>query len=75
MGVAVKDRIIKELDRMSEPELFRVLDSVQRSKQQIPPLSGEEFVRQFAGLIPADEMAAMERAIEVDCEQIDADNG
>ena len=71
---ALKVRLAKELDGMSDQEIQRLLDaSKETSFGQRRPLSGAEFVREFAGLIPKDEMEAMERAIEEDCESIDAD--
>jgi hypothetical protein len=74
MSLTVKDRLIKELDTLSEPQLEKLLSSVDRIRREQPvPLSGREFVRRFSGMLPEDQVIAMEKAIEEACERIDDD--
>ena len=71
---ALKERLARELEEMSDRDVAHLLAlSKHAGSGGNTPLSGQEFVREFAGLIPADEMEAMERAIEEDCEAVDAD--
>jgi hypothetical protein len=71
---ALKQKLKKDLDEMSDQDIRHLLEASKlKLESERKPMSGAEFVRQFVGLIPPDEMEAMERAIEEDCERIDAD--
>ena len=71
---ALKEKIIDELDTLTEPQLAQILRSVQSVRSQTG--SGAtvgEMLEKFGGSIPADELDRMERAIEEDCERIESD--
>lgn len=74
MSSALKERIIDELDTLTEGQLAKVLDSVKAVRGQ--PSRGAtvgELVAEFGGSIPDDVLDVMERVIEEDCERIDPD--
>lgn len=74
MSATVKERLVRELDSLTETQLERLLGSVDMIKREQPPaLSGAEVVRRFAGMLTDEEADAMEAAIEEANERIDAD--
>lgn len=74
MNSAIKELIIEELESLSEQQLQEVLADVRKKKHELPQgMSGEEFVRRFAGLFSKEDAEGMMRAIEEDCERIDLD--
>jgi hypothetical protein len=70
MPSAIKERIISELDKLSDPQLEKVLKSVQSVKRP-EGIPGPELVRRVAGLFSPEDAAEMIKAIEEDCENID----
>jgi hypothetical protein len=72
MSQQLKDEIVSQLDSLSDAEQRRVLEFVHALASASPDsLSGRGLLR-FVGLIPADDLALMAKAIEEECERIDA---
>jgi hypothetical protein len=71
MITSVIKKVVEELESLPENLQREVLDFVHmlKSKQGVP---GIDLLR-FAGAIPADDLELMRRAIESDCEQVQAD--
>lgn len=70
MSEPAKDPIVNELANLTpaqQAEVMSFIRSLQGSSQGTP---GRELL-QFAGMIPADDLAAMESAIEEGCERVD----
>lgn len=71
MSQQLVHEIVQELDRLPEDEQLRVLQLVRTLTSAMPAgVPGRDLTR-LAGLIPADDLAAMARAIEEGCEQVD----
>jgi hypothetical protein len=72
MNTSLKDRLVREIDSLTEPQLAKLLNTVDSLKVGRPQgLSGAEVVRRFAGILTPEEADAMEAAIEEACERID----
>jgi hypothetical protein len=73
---AIRDAVLREIDNLDEGALEAVLATIRGNGHPLGAgMSGEEFVRRFGGLIPADELGRMDAAIERDCETVEPDNG
>lgn len=70
---ALEKELLEQLDKLAPAQQQQVL-SFARNLVQSRPLGvpGRELLR-FAGTIPPDDLAAMARAIEDGCEQINRD--
>jgi len=68
---SIKREILDELSHLSAEDTRRVLDFA-RSLSKAPP-RGEapSHLREIIGLIPSEDLAEMNRAIEEGCEQVD----
>jgi hypothetical protein len=68
----VERQLIEQLNRLDPSQQQRVLDFARElataTRPQGVPASK---LKQFAGLIPKEDLAEMKRAIEEDCERID----
>ncbi len=72
MSQQLKAQIISQLERLPEEQQEQVLAFVRTlAATGAKGVPGQELPR-FAGLIPADDLAHMARAIEEECERIDA---
>lgn len=65
------EELREELDKLA-PEQQRQVLACARQLSRPAGVPGEVVLR-FAGLIPPDDLALMEQAIEEDCERIDPD--
>ena len=70
-GVEIKDRINRELDRMSDNGRQSVLDFA-RSMNEMQGDSGKSLLR-FAGILDGNSAQEMRQAIEEGCERVDPD--
>ncbi len=70
MITPVIKKLVMELEKLPENLQREVLDFVYTLKST-PRIPGIELLR-FAGTIPADDLELMRRAIESDCEQVQA---
>lgn len=67
--IFIKDDIIAQLDKLPYDLQLRVLDF---AKTLMPKgVDGKSLLR-FEGAIPADDLHLMSKAIEEDCERVDA---
>ena len=74
MDSVVRDAIVGELDGLTDTQLRQVLDSVRSAKTGSAGRGTvSDLVRRFGGSIPPDELDRMERAIDNDCERVEAD--
>ncbi len=65
------ETIMKQVEALPEEQQFQVLSYIQSLKTAPPEgVPGRSLLR-FAGIIPAEDVDAMEKAIEEDCERID----
>ena len=68
MSSTIKVKVIEQLETLPENLQRQVLAFVQTLARQGVP--GQQLL-QFAGAIPADDLALMRQAIENGCEQVD----
>ncbi len=73
---AVRDAVLREIAKMSEPQLEEVLAAIRsRGRPLGSGMTGRAFITRFGGLIPPDELDRMDAAIERDCETVEPDPG
>ena len=72
MTEAVKEKIVRRLDALTEEQQRRVLDFTYTVAERPVGTPGKDLLR-FAGTISEEDVRLMERAIEEDCERIDPD--
>ncbi|MEW6327119.1 MAG: hypothetical protein AB1487_05930 [Thermodesulfobacteriota bacterium] len=71
LNTAVKKEIINQVGRLDYEQQRRVLDFARALLLASPKgVSGKQLLS-FAGTIPADDLKAMEQAIEDGCEKVD----
>ena len=74
MGTSIKNQLAQAIKGLSDSPLAELLDSARRMNRGLPPaMSGSEFVDRFSGLIPQNDVIAMEKAIEEAFEYIEVD--
>jgi hypothetical protein len=74
MSTTAKERLVRELDYLTDSQLETLLRTVDSLKHEVAPaLSGAEVVRRFSGILSPEQADAMEAAIEEACERIDAE--
>lgn len=67
----LKDRIINELDSLSQDQQKKLLDYVLSLKLTKKKVTSGKNLLGFSGVINKEDLAVMEKAIEEDCEQVD----
>ena len=73
MHTPLIDKVVEQLEQLPTESQQRVLEFVQSLAVTTPRgVPGKEFIK-FAGLIPEDDLALIEDAIEAGCEQINWD--
>lgn len=65
--------VVTQLERLPLEQQRQVLDFARALAEAKPRGVPGSALLQFAGAIPLDDLAAMARAIEGDCERIDPD--
>ncbi|MBI3915208.1 MAG: hypothetical protein HY327_13610 [Chloroflexi bacterium] len=71
MHTPIVDRIVEQVETLTESKQVKVLEFVEKLRIPIPRgVAGKELLR-FAGAISDDDVALMEKAIEEDCERVD----
>lgn len=70
-AVTVKEKIIEQLDALSDDAQHRVLEFLRTlASSSIQGVPGKKLLR-FAGIINPDELKKIEQAIEEGCERVD----
>ena len=73
LNVTLKKEIINQMGRLDYEHQRRVLDFARSLAVTGPKgVPGKQFLS-FLGTIPANDLTDMEKAIEVSCEKVDAD--
>ena len=62
MSASVKERIVQELDTLTDPQLEELLRTVDALRKVPKPLSGAELVRLYAGMLSDEEADATNNA-------------
>jgi len=74
MDAALRNQLVQVIDGLSDLQIAELLDSARRMNRKLPPaMSGKDFIDRFSGLIPPDEVIAMETAIAEAFEQVEVD--
>ena len=69
----ITKQLVEQVDRLPLESQRKVLDFAQALALALPKgVPGRSLLR-FGGTIPADDLDAMSKAIQTDCEQLDAD--
>ncbi len=68
---AVTKTILEQVQELPEDLQYQVLSFIQSLKTTPPKGVPGEDILKFAGMIPPEELDAIEKAIEEDCERID----
>ena len=71
MAHSLKDRIINELDSLNQSQQKKLLDYVLPLKLPKKKNAGGKNLLDFSGVINKSDLAAMAKAIEEGCEQVD----
>ncbi len=69
MSRTVKDKIIEQVERLSEPQQRQVLDFARRLGSPAG-VAGKDLLR-FVGSIETDDLDVISKAIMDDCEKVD----
>ena len=68
---SIKDKIISELESLSEEQQKKLLDYTLKLKLSMrEPKTGSKLIN-LSGVISKADLNAMKKAIEEDCEQVD----
>ncbi len=71
LNITVKKEIINQIGRLDYEHQKRVLDFARALAVTSPKGVPGKLLLSFAGTIPADDLKAMEQAIEDNCEKVD----
>lgn len=69
----ITQQLVEQVDRLPIEFQRKVLDFAQALALALPKGVPGRSLLQFAGTIEADDLKAMSKAIQADCEQVDAD--
>jgi Cu2+-containing amine oxidase len=72
MAHPIKDRIISELESLSQDQQQKLLDYVLSLKLSNKKVTSGKDLMSFTGAISKEDLAVMEKAIKEDCEQVDS---
>lgn len=73
MAHPIKDRIISELESLSQDQQQKLLDYVLSLKLSNKKVTSGKDLMSFTGGISKEDLAVMEKAITEDCKQVDSD--
>ena len=71
--MTIKEEIIEQLDSLPVESQQRVLNFARSLTTTLPEGTPGEELLKFVGMIPGEDLDLMAKAIEENCEQIDAD--
>ena len=73
MSQTTIQQVVEQLQSLPEQQQQQVLAYARGLRAEVPAGVAGTSLLQFAGLIPQDDLEAMEQAIEQGCEQVDID--
>ncbi len=71
MTQPIKNKIIDELESLNQAQQKKLLDYALNLKRFEKQAANQVNLTRFAGIIPQEDLAIMEKAIEEDCEKVD----